>query len=281
MKSIFLPLFLIIPAFVSGQIKFYGKDGTVVNAIGERTTLTFSKNESLPVPQWEPAEEGFTVTTIAALLPSVIDLGFKITSNVMEKRLKEYVNEFSARNTYTDNNSYISGFKIERTLVRETANNSGDAAFSLSLIPLPVDTNTFVFAVDGISVNYSGARTKKGYNLNDYLIEIKVSYYDGSEKKEQASNPITLQMVGFGAIDYALSGPDGTRLYITDKFPLNPDLTISEVSVKVVETNTAKAKVEKIKAISDKYKEDAKEGTKNIINLFIEQQESTDEDESE
>lgn len=262
------------------QTKFYQKDGKKVNVIGEKTTLTFNSDQL-----GRPANpEGFAAgAALASLVPSLIDLGFKISTNVIEKNLKKYTNSFTARNAYSEPKQYASGFTVERKIrIKKTTSNS--QAFSVKFTPLKVDDNTFVFAVNELSVAYSGAKTKKGYNLNDYAIEIKVTYYDGKEKKEQTSSPISIQLFELSSSEELLSG-DGKNAsqykYISDKFPLNPTFVISEISVKIVETNAAKVRAEKIKDFSDNYADDAKDLIKNIVNLYIEDTNKTEEDESE
>jgi hypothetical protein len=66
---------------------------------------------------------------------------------------------------------------------------------------------------------------------------------------------------------------------MSDKFPLNADFTISEVSVKIIETNTAKVKAERIKSNYDKYSDDAKETAKNIVNFYIEKSKDKEDEE--
>lgn len=265
-----------ISSFGFCQSNFYKQDGTKISVIGEQATLTFTEN-NIPIPE-KVVEAGFAETLIASLLPGFIDLGFKITTDIIEKNLKKFTSEFSARNTYINDKQYISGFQVQRKIVHKEGGKKEDALV-MEFIPKPVGTNTFVFALESISVPYSGAKSKKGYNRNDYTLEIKVTYYDGKEKKEQTSAPIAVQLVEIASGgSYELK--DGSKyLYMSDKFPLNADFTISEVSVKIIETNTAKVKAERIKSNYDKYSDDAKETAKNIVNFYIEKSKDKEDEE--
>lgn len=172
----------------------------------------------------------------------------------------------------------ISSFKVQRQIVLKDKSTKTDA-FEMEFIPIEVG-NTFVFAIDNIAVPYSGAKSKIGYNFNDYTVEIKVSYFDGKEKKEQTSAPISLQLfeIGSGTNTYPLKDANSNYLYLSDKFPLNPDFTISGVSVKIIETNTAKVKAERIKSIYDKYADDVKGAANNIVNFYIDNSSDKEED---
>lgn len=271
MKTILIFPLLLIPVLGICQTNFYQKDGEKISVVGEQTLLTFSKDISIDIPKIK-GDAGAMVPggLIASIIPSVIDLGFKISSNMVKNNLKKYANDFSTKNTYTTTEKYITNFKIQRKIIHD---NNKEDAFVIEFIPLKINENSFVFAVDKIQTKYSGAKSKKGYNFNDYTIEIKVNYFDGKEKKEQMSSPISLQQVEIstGNSGYELKDKNtGHYIYLSDKFPLNPNFEISEVLVKIVETNTAKIRVEKIKSFYDEYSEDAKEYVKNIVNFYVE-----------
>jgi hypothetical protein len=271
MKTIFTISLMTISFFGMCQTNFYLKDGKKTSIAGEQTRLTFTNETTLERPE-KVVIEGFAGTLIASLIPSIIDLGFKTSTDLLDKNLKKFTSEFSGRNTYMNKEKYISSFNIQRKIVVKGDIEEQKNAFSIEFVPLQVDENTIVFAIDKLSTLYSGAKSKNGYNYNDYIIEIKVSYYDGKEKKDQTSAPISLQLFKIGGenTEYTLRDSSSKHLYLSDKFPLNPDFKISEVSVKIVETNTAKVTAEKIKSIYDKYSDDTKDIAKNIINFYVE-----------
>lgn len=276
MKTILTITLMTISSFGFCQSNFYKQDGIKISVIGEHATLTFTDN-NIPIPK-KVEEAGIVETPIASLLPGFIDLGFKITTDIIEKNLKKFTSEFSTRNTYINDKQYICGFKVQRKIVHKEGGKKEDALV-MEFIPKQVGTNTFVFALESISVPYSGAKSKKGYNRNDYTLEIKVTYYDGKEKKEQTSAPIVVQLVEIASGGSYELKDGSTYLYMSDKFPLNADFTISEVSVKIIETNTAKVKAERIKSNYDKYSDDAKETAKNIVNFYIEKSKDKEDEE--
>ncbi len=266
MKTFITTFLLTISLLNYGQTTFYKANGEKVKVIGEQTTLKFN-SISLSVDK----PEKFAGTLIASLLPSIIDLGFKVSSDIIENNLQKYTNDFSARNTYRNSDFYISGFEISRKVLKKGESNTTEA-FNLSVVPLQVNDNTFVFAVDNILTMLSGAKSKPGLNYNDYMIEIKLTYFNGKEKKEQSSSPINISMLSIDQKNYGVKNetPD-EYLYVSDKFPFNPEYSISEVSVKIIETNSSKVRAEKIKNSYDKYSEDIKDIAKNIINFYIDE----------
>ena len=263
MKSTITFLFTLISSLSFSQTNFYEKDGKKITIIGEKTTLIFSKDSHIEKIVKQNGEK-IANTLIAALLPSVIDLGFKISTDLIEKNLKKYTNEFSARNTYTNSHKYVSGFTLNREIKPQGKDNN-IPAFVIELLPEDIGGQTFVFYVNKLKVDYSGSKTKNNYNYNDYLVEVKVGYFDGNEKKEQVSAPISIPLIKVDS-----DNKFDKNEFITDKFPINPKFEISEVSVKIVETNSAKVKAEKLKSLSDKYSEDAKNAVKTTVNFYIE-----------
>lgn len=275
MKTILALAFMTISQLGFCQIKFYEEDGKKIAVSGEKTTLTFTKGNDIETVE-VTEENGFVSPFLAAVGPSVIKGIFDITTDLIEKNLKTFTSEFTARNTYLKDKKYVSGFKILREIQRKDSVNK-ETAFELEFVPVKVGEK-FVYAVHKIDLKKSGARSIKEKNLNDYAIEIKVTFYNGDEKKEQTSAPISLSLVSINSTleRKDLVDAEGQYLFVSDKFPLNTKWEISEVSVKIIETNTAKVNAEKIKSISDKYSDDVQETANTIFNLYIE--DSKDED---
>lgn len=279
MKTILTSIFLSAAILSNAQTTFYKTDGCKLKVIGEQTTLQFTGQDTLLKPT-KVDEQKIAGTLIASLLPSIIDLGFKISSDLIEKNLKKYTNEFSARNAFLNTKEcYISGFNVKREVLTKGEMVKNDA-FNMSVVPVRVDDKTFVFAVKEMSTAISGAKTKKGFN-NDYAIEIKMAYYNGTEKKEQSSNPMVISSLNFNSNNSSKNQNANTYLCVSDKFPINADYDVSEISIKIIETNAAKVRAEKIKASYDKYSDDAKEGVKNILNFYIEKSKTEGDGKSE
>jgi len=268
MKTIITLALLLSSCIGLSQSNFYDKDGKKIPIIGEKTVLTFNDSVSIKHPSAQEVDEelAFLGTLFTNLAPSIIDLGFKISNDLIAKSLKKFTSEFSARNTYTNKDKYIGSFQIKRTIKPKDEDNK--TALTIDFAPIQTDSNAFAFAITKMSTQYSGAKTKKGYNTNNYAIEIKVTYFDGKEKKEQNSVPILVELIDLGSDYIAEDELPENSIYFSDKFPLNSKYTIAEVNAKIIEVNTAKAKAEKLKSIFDTYSEDAK----NIIKITVEKE---------
>ena len=138
-------------------------------------------------------------------------------------------------------------------------------------------TPSFAFIVENIGYAYSGAKIKKDHKRNNYTIELKVSYFQGTEKKEATLSPITIQLVKVNDTFNPKDG-DGNYLYVTDKLPVSKDFILAEIEIKVIETNTAMAQAGKIKDIVELYGDDAKAGLNTVLNFYFEQQNQGDGD---
>ena len=211
MKKILTTALILSTFIVNSQSNFYKKDGKKVSIVGEQTILEFNDNITLVRPSIK--KEGFAETLIATLLPSIIDLGIKISTDIIENKIKKYTSEFSVRNTYINEEKYISSFKVERKIKLKDKVGGNESAFSIEFQPIKVDENAFILAINDISTIYSGAKSKKYYNSNDYTIEIKISYFDGKEKKEQTSAPIIIQLFEIGNKNYPLKNSKSNFIY--------------------------------------------------------------------
>lgn len=291
-RTIIIGVLLISIAVQSwGQAKFYNAKGEKTKIIGEETVLFFpdANKCSIPSPDDATTKSVGAAAVIATLLPSAIDLGFKGIGKLIEKNTKSFAGEFSARTPYLKSGSaFISQFDVYRTILIK-GEKQKDTAFIARIVPLEIKgENTFVFAVKELDVRKSGAKIKTNYDYNDYTIEIKVTYYNrkAKEKKEMTSSPISIQLKQVGEKEVYFSGCELSAIkpkpqYLSDKFPINPDFIISEIAVKVTETNPYKIKSEKIKNLYDESSDSLKEMAGKVINLYLpseSQTENKDED---
>jgi len=269
MKYIQISLIVLLMSFSSlssfGQSKFYAKDGTAISIIGEETRILFDDQTK----QFEIAG-----AAIAALLPSVVDLGFKIAADQIDRKLEKYTSEFSASNTYLGPAAKIPDFTIRRQFIRKGSSEKEDA-LSFTFKPLFPNgaTNSFVYVLTDVQVDYSGAKVKKGYPYNDYAIELKVTFFTDGKKETQELSVKSIQLIEVQKADDIEVVVDKNFLYVSDKIPIGEGFQIAEISVKIVETNTAKVRAEQFKKIYDTYKDDAK----TIINNIIEQTQGEEE----
>mgnify|MGYP000866594093 CR=1 FL=1 len=269
---IVLTISFILSYFIVFPQNFYQANGKKHPFIGEQARLVFTNDVVLPLHKNVTTRLVFPGSLISELLPSLIDLGTKITSEIIENRLKKYSSKFSARNTFIDttHKKYISRFDIQRQIILKDKIEK-KLALNIGFIPIKTDDNAFTFAIDKFIVNYSGAKTKKNFNFNDYSIEIIVSYLLDNERVEKKSEVISLQLYDLNSEGnkFPLKDGNGDYLYYSNKFPLIVNNPISDISVNIVETNTAKIKLEKFKSAYENYVEkDGKNISTTIINYY-------------
>ncbi|MGB0523746.1 MAG: hypothetical protein ACPGJS_12340 [Flammeovirgaceae bacterium] len=280
-KIIILTLIMSLSSLCSfGQSKFYKENGKPIRVIGENTQLVFQKKNSIIIRKTDKSDknnkfEFFGAGTLAAtLLPSIIDLGFKITTNQIERNLKKYTNEFSAANTYLGNPDAIPSFTVTRRFIKKENNKEykDSTALSFAFTPIPIFTkndSSFVYVIkEKPTIKYSGAKVKEDYPFNDYTIELKVTFFNEGKKTTQDLSVKSVQLLKIGEpIEH-----DNARdyFYISDQIPIGKGFRIAEVSVKMVETNVAKVRAERIQELSNTYADDVKEQVKTVVNYIIE-----------
>ncbi len=264
MKTIKLLTMLMLFAHLTiGQTKFYDAEGKKKPVIGEETLLTFTEGTPIPT-NTTGAAEGFLATGIVAeVLPSLIDLGFKISSNLIEGRVKKFTNEFSTRNTYIGNIDTVPAFEVKREVMLKEGNKKEDALL-MRFVPVMVDTGWLAYRMDSLICTLSGAKVKKKYPYNDYVVELKVRYYDGKKEQEKTMSPITVSLVKIGG---EMQGESGK--YLSDPIAVGANFRLLGVEAKIVETNVSKVRAEKIKALAENYGDDVKDQVKTIVNYYI------------
>src|SRR5690606_16102626 len=119
-----------------------------------------------------------------------LDLGFKISTDLVKKNISKYTSEFSVRNSYTGPKNSLPGFIIRRKYHQK---DQKEALPSLEIAFTPKlkgEENFFYFEISSLNLQHSKAKIKGDYNLLDYTIEIKLGYFEGKEKKYITSSPI-------------------------------------------------------------------------------------------
>ena len=94
---IVLTISFILSYFIVFPQNFYQANGKKHPFIGEQARLVFTNDVVLPLHKNVTTRLVFPGSLISELLPSLIDLGTKITSEIIENRLKKYSSKFSAR----------------------------------------------------------------------------------------------------------------------------------------------------------------------------------------
>lgn len=250
-----LMLAVLTPNLAGAQLLSYNPAAAKVKTKGEKVYLTISESK---VPAKPSKDDGnkFAPLVGAALgaIPDVIDFGFKLVKDLIEKNVQKFAAEYTARNAYTGSPKKLPALRLTRDiqLLDDTLRN----ALTLEFEPV-ITEGFFVFDLTKATFNYSKAKIKKSYNSIDLTVEIEVAYLEGKERKTQKSSPISIQLLEVGKSKTFLNE------YLSDNFPA--DKQILEVAVKVTETNPYKIKAEQIQKAYEKYEEDAKK----LVQVFV------------
>lgn len=134
------------------------------------------------------------------------------------------------------------------------------------LVPYEVEkTHGFVYSVDNITLKYSSAKFRKKDSGLDYTIEAKLTLLIDNEKKVIDISPIAISSVKFK--ENTLNKKEKR----SDIIMSQNGALLTEVSLKIVETNPEKVRAEKILSTWNNYKD----STKTIINNFLPKQSQT------
>lgn len=258
-------LMLICATTATGQEKAYSRSGNKIitsKTSAEANYLTVTST-TLSVPTTTAGQENMLgITEFLPIITKGIEGIFKVSAYLIEKNLKAYTGEYSARNINRDAKKKLPKLTFARniTIVGDPVPKP---ALKMVFEPVITHENLFAFELKSVDCNYSKAKLKAGYPIIDLTVEIAVTYYDGNEKKTQTSTPLVVHGVNVRGI-YSL--PDSIGFY-SDNFPSNKRIT--EIHMKVVETNPYKIRAEKLKELSDKFGDDAKELAKGTVNIFV------------
>lgn len=213
-----------------------------------------------------PKSEGPELAPLISLAPTLVDIGFKIANNFLEKRQKEYSGEYNLERSYLEagvagpeGKVTVPNFTFQRMVQLE--DKSGETlAFQLALKAEKLEgLDAFYYYVDTITLIYAKARTGRKDNTLDYTIELKPVFIINGEKKVLELSPIYLPSMAFGTHSMKKSK------YRTTIIPLPKNAYFSDLALKIVETNPAKVNVEKVLELFNSYKDEAK----TIINNFL------------
>lgn len=203
---------------------------------------------------------------ILSLLPTAVDAGFKLITSSLEKRLKKFTFEMSKKQTHLDaGTANLPNASFTRTL---KINNEEKLAFGLDIKVKQIDSmQAFYFYIENITLNYSGAKHVKSFNKLDYAIELKPTLLIDGEKKAIEISPIIISTVDFGSNSYT------DKDHISDIVTLPSNGVLTELSIKVIESNPVKVRAEKILNLWN----DKKDDVKTIINNFLPKNDGSDE----
>lgn len=207
----------------------------------------------------------------AALVAGTVDLAFKIGTDILERRKAKFSAEYVLNNSYLDANlKQVPGI----TYVRKIDN---EVALKIELKPKKIEgLDYFVYYVHDIELKYSKAKTTKRSKVFDYTIELKPTFIVNGKKETQEISPIVVRSVGFGS--KRLPEKYENHRYRSSFVTIPMGGIFTGVSVKIVETNPAKIRAEKILSIFNTYKDDAKSIINNIIKKDDDSEDNNEKD---
>jgi hypothetical protein len=250
MRRIFIISTLILMSlFAAAQRTVYSKDGKTMHFIRQELDIEFS-NSAIQIPKSESA--------LPAIAGAALDIVFNLATDFLEKRAKKFTGEYvrTQSNLEMDERK-VPDFSLVRTIWFKEG--SPHSALEIKFKALQIKNFGFVYYVESINLAYSKALTKSNSRQFDYTIEIKLVTYVGQEKKEIELSPLVITNIGFGLKKF------GKPTFRTEIIPLVKDMRIAGVGLKVVETNPAKIKVEKIVEQWNKNKDSLKSILSKLI----------------
>lgn len=258
MKKITLLLALSITcSFCMGQKIVYDQNGHRRSFKSEDIEIIFSKS----TVKLSPPEGEQLAPVLLAAIPTVLDIGFRLTEKQLEKSLKKWSAEYTKHKTYMEagDKDKAPSFRFIRN-INETGNGADIEALAIDFVAIPVPKVAgFVYEIDKINLSRSAAKSAGDFNTFDYSIEIKLTYLRDGKIEIQELTPLAISSVKYGLNDFA------ELKHITGLIPLPPGGVITEVSVKIIESNPGKVRAEKVLAFWNDNKGDAR----TVINNFL------------
>lgn len=187
------------------------------------------------------------------LLASLVEKAPEYIAKIIANNKKKYVAEYSAKNTvdFITNTNALPSLTIERYI--NTTDNKTELATKIELEPKIVHGQFLAFYINKASLQYSKAKLKKNYNHIILLIEVTATYATLQEDKtlkktEVTSSPLKLTL----DIASGKSINPNFKVNLSDVFSTD---NILSFSVKIIETNPYKIKLEKIEDFTNDFKE--------------------------
>ncbi len=259
MKSITLTLMISIVCFFANAQKIvYNKNYDKKQYVKEDVDLLLTES-SIAIPSGAEL-----APILAGLLPTFVDMGLSLTTKALENRVKKFSGEYSKQNSFLDaGNGRIPNVKFVRKVDLGDVNGLVNA-LEIIFKAEPVNKVAgFVYYIESIRLDHTAAKVNSRNPTLDYTFELKVSFIVNGEKKVVEISPMQVNSIGFGMNDFS-AAPLKLK-YRTDIIPLSEGAMVSEVSLKIVESNPAKVKAEKILATWN----DQKESVTTIINNVL------------
>jgi hypothetical protein len=247
------------------RIRFVSED---IDVIFEKPLIYFPQEVAVTKEtKTAQAEAGKGIAPIITkLLPSVVDIAFQITNRLLENRVKSFTAEYSKNKSYLEvANHSIPSFTFNRTLDNQDA-------LTIKFVPKGIDSIGMVYYVESLYLDRSSAKTMKHWrkfgHTFDYSIEIKPTFLVNGEKKVLELSPLVISSVKFGKPVFDVKEQTDENIkykHRTDFIYLPINGYFTDISIKIVETNTLKVRAEEVLSIWNENKESAKIIINNIL----------------
>lgn len=249
---------------LSAQNEVYDLNGNKKSITSESVDLEFL-DEGVSIPSKVGQEAALS---LVALLPKVVDMGFKAIGKALKKREKSFTGEYEIQK----GNIKIGNAKVPSLVYRrEVILKGGAPEIPLNALEIKLKANpteNFIdgmyYSVEHIKLKRSKARITSGNNKLDYAISIKLSFFVEKEGKRD-KEVIELNTIKIPYVEFSDEGVFKADQYISDIILLPPGARVAEVGLKIVESNPAKIRAEKISALFEKHQEAAKTIINNVL----------------
>ncbi|MDC6362550.1 MULTISPECIES: hypothetical protein [Flavobacteriaceae] len=284
MKKLFFNLITLTMFFnLSAQDKVFDKSGSSAKVKQSRYSLILKSQKNIKFDSLQLSNKqaaGFFGT----LAPIAIDAVFTSIEKYLDKRAKSFVGEYEASNSYKEfYEKDLPNIHFKRTGI---VKNSDTTLLSIELkaVQPKKEYPLAYYYVNSLELSLSKARTKSGKSTLDYSIEItpyflkvKQETTGGNVKIEPAEevkiDPIKITGVDFGITNG--SDKNDKHKYRTGLFTIPAGHLLAGVKLKIIESNPTKIEAEKVLALYNEYKDDAK----TVVNYFLpESKDSEDTD---
>jgi len=252
-----IAIFMCTSLFSAAQNTVYDANANKKTFTWEDMDLTFTNSAiTFPAPPKEQQKE--FAGLLLSLIPTAVDLAFKTTTKILENNLKKFSAEYTKQASNMDAGS---GAVPDFHFVRQVKlGENAEKALDIGFKAVPVkQLNAFVYYVDNIALKYSSAKSNNASKVFDYSFEIKLTLKTKDEAKAVELAPIVVSSVGYGSNAFP------SLKYRSDIISLPAGAVLTQVSIKIVETNPIKVRAEKIVGVWSDYKDEAK----TIINNFL------------
>jgi len=243
---------------IMAKKKVYNSEGKPVKYLKEDIDIQFA-NSDVPIP----GSEAFTVIP---MLPSVVDIVFRLTDTMLENKVKKFTSKYSKQKSNLNaGGGFIPNFSFIRKIQFSESNDMVEALRIDFKAKKVDDVRGIVYYIDKLDLKYSSAKTKMNHKTFDYTIELKPTFLINGEKKVIDLSPIVISSVSF-------ENPEIEPLkHRTEIIPLADDGIVTEISIKIIESNPVKVRAENILSF---WKEN-KDSVKTIINNYLPKEEDS------